>query len=297
MIDNIERSDLVVVSTHYLRSRFLKYNKNTFICENTIFVDNFKKPLKNSSVVNILITSGDNLKLNLFKDDFLLSLKNIKRKFGDNVILYFLGKFSNVENISQVADHVIDKLSPARYLEFLRVNDFHIGLVPLGAEEDPETLVSHSSKSNIKFLEFAANGIAGVYSEIEPYKMIDTGSSGILVKNNLNDWYHSIEKLVCDYNLRERIVRNSQKVVKKRYSKEISRDKWLELLNNLSLTIQDAKSIHFSIIDFTKLQYCKLDYRINIFHQKVLFIRMLLRNRQYREIGIRIVSIFKAFFK
>ncbi|HOF32451.1 MAG TPA: glycosyltransferase [Spirochaetota bacterium] len=297
MVDNIERSDLVVVSTSYLRNQFLKYNKNTFICENTIYTDDFKKPIKNSSVINILITSGDNLKLNSFKDDFLLCLKNIKKKFGDNVVLYFLGKFSNVENISQIADHVIDKLSPSRYLEFIREKDFHIGLVPLGAEEDPDTLVSHSSKSNIKFLEFAANGIAGVYSDIEPYKMIETGYNGILVKNNLDDWYYAVEKIICDYDLRERIVQNSQKVVKEKYSKEISQNKWLKLLDNLSLAIQDDKNISFNIIDFIKLQYCKLDYHINLFHQKFLFIRMLIRSREYREIGIRILNIFRAFFK
>lgn len=297
MVDNIKRSDLIVVSTPYLRSQFIKYNKNTFICENTISTDDFKKPFKKSSVINILITSGDNLKLNLFKDDFLLCLKNIKKKFGDKVVLYFLGKFSNVENISQVADYVIDKLSPSRYLEVLRENDFHIGLVPLGAEEDPDTVVAHSSKSNIKFLEFAANGIAGVYSKIEPYKMIENGCNGILVKNNLNDWYYAVEKIIFDYDLRKKIVKNSQKVVKEKYSKEISQKKWLELLDTLSLVIKDDKIISFNIIDFIKLQYCKLDYHINLFHQKLLFVRMLIRSRQYREIGIRIVNIFRAFFK
>ena len=294
MIYSIGRADLVTVSTPYLRYQLLKYNKNTIVCENTIVLDDFKEPCEKSDIINILITSGDNLKLNTFKKEFILCLEKIKKEFGDQVVIYFLGKFSNIENISRIADRIIDKTSPSQYFQCLKENDFHIGLVPLGAEEDPETFISHSSKSNIKFLEFAAHGIAGVYSEIEPYKMIDNGCNGLIVRNSVNEWCCAIKKLVTDHELREKIVRNSQRVVREKYSKKISQDKWLELLNNVAATIKEKRKVRYNFMEFLRLEYFIFDYHMNLVHQKILFLRLLVRRHEFREIRIRVGNIFKA---
>jgi hypothetical protein len=296
MIKSIGNADVVTVSTPFLQSQLLKYNKNTIVCENTIVTDNFKKPCGNSGVINILVTSGDNLKLNGFKKDFLDCLMNIKEEFLDRVCIHFLGKFSNISNISQIADRISDRIPPVNYLKFLKENDFHIGLVPLGAEEDPETFVSHSSKSNIKFLEFAAHGIAGIYTEIEPYKAVTDQFDGIKIRNEKSEWCSAIKRLINDQNLRHKIVLNSQMIVKSSFGKGVSQAKWLDFLTRISGCIQRRDYVKYNIPAYIHLEYVVVKYHINLIHQKFLFLKMLLQRREYREIRTRMKNILRTLF-
>jgi processive 1,2-diacylglycerol beta-glucosyltransferase len=296
--NNIENTDIVTVSTQYLRDQILKYNSNTIVCENTIDTRDFQKPSCDIDVINILITSSDNLKLNTFKNGFLQCLQLIKNEFGNKIRICFLGKFSNIDNLYDFSDTFCDRILPTDYLNFLKNNNFHIGLVPLGAEEDPETLIAHSSKSNIKFLEFASNGIAGIYSDIEPYKMVENHKNGLIVKNSITDWYSAIKELILNHELRNNIIINSQETVKEQYCKDISKEKWFNILNSIEIeNHQITNPRKKSIIAFFLLEYVIITYYFNLLHQKLLFLQMLMKRRDYREIRFRFIKIIRNMFK
>jgi hypothetical protein len=103
-------------------------------------------------------------------------------------------------------------MSPESYHDYLINNSIQIGIVPLGGEEDPETLETHSCKSNIKFLEFANYGIAGIYSNVDPYKFISNEQAGLIVNNNYEEWFRAIQTLIENSVLCSEIVQNSQKL-------------------------------------------------------------------------------------
>lgn len=289
--DNLSLSDYIVVSTEPLKNQFIQFNKNICIIENTINPHEIGKRLDHNNVIKILVTSSDNLKIKSFKNDFLRCLYDIKKKYNENIKIVFLGKFSNVESINSLADDFCDRIPPDEYQEYLIKNNFEIGLVPLGGEEDPETLLSHSCKSNIKFLEFADFGIAGVYSNVKPYNDVKDRKEGIIVNNTYSEWFEAISALIDDEKLRKQIVSNSRKKLENSYSKKVSQDKFLKLLNSMYLSnIEKRKDVgNYSSINY-KILYISFLYLSNIASQKLIFVFMLVKNGEFREIWNRIVA-------
>jgi glycosyltransferase involved in cell wall biosynthesis len=63
------------------------------------------------------------------------------------------------------------------------------------------------SKSDLKFLEYSALGLPGVFSDIVPYNQsVRDGETGLLVPNGGGAWHDAILRLAQDPMLRERIA-------------------------------------------------------------------------------------------
>lgn len=288
---NLLLSDWIVVSTEPLSEQFVQYNKNVKVIENTLqFKDREKIPDK-TKIVTILVTSSDNLKINIFKNDFVKCLYDIKNKYKEKVKIVFLGKFSNVDNITSLADEFIDRIPPEEYQDYLIKGNFNIGLVPLGGEEDPETLLSHSCKSNIKFLEFADFAIAGVYSNVKPYQDIVNYKEGLIVNNNYSEWFSAISDLIQNEQLRNDIIINSRKKFENNFSKKISQEKYLHLFNNMNCCESETDILKNSnITSLVNLLHVKYLFLANIASQKIVFVFMLIRNGEFREIWNRVLA-------
>ena len=74
-------------------------------------------------------------------------------------------------------------------------------------------------KSNIKWLEYSACGIPGVYSDILPYNSCVTqGETGILVGSSTGEWIDALKVLISQEELRKTIGKAAQKEVITNYS-------------------------------------------------------------------------------
>ena len=121
---------------------------------------------------------------------------------------YLPGELKNTENVFFHA-HIPNY---ARYLRVFSKYNFDIGLAPL--LEDP----FHRSKTNNKYREFGACGIAGIYSKVPVYmEFIKNYETGILVDNTTNDWYKALVQLIEDYKLRQRISQAARRDLLVRY--------------------------------------------------------------------------------
>lgn len=86
-----------------------------------------------------------------------------------------------------------------------------IGLAPLAANS------FNKGKSNLKFLEYTAQGAVTVASNFGPYKdTIEHMETGILIDDNRN-WYDSVRFLLDNPDQRKRILENAQEFVKENY--------------------------------------------------------------------------------
>lgn len=96
-----------------------------------------------------------------------------------------------------------------------------IGIAPLLDDE------FNTGKSPIKYFEYSANGVPGVYSDTVVYKdTVKHLHTGLLAKTE-DDWVKHLRKLIKDENLRNRIARNAQEDVKNNFNLKDHYGKWV----------------------------------------------------------------------
>jgi hypothetical protein len=118
-----------------------------------------------------------------------------------------------------------------RFLRRFSQAQFDIGLAPM--KDD----LFHRSKTNNKFREYGACGIAGVYSDVEVYSgCVQNETTGLLVANDSEAWYRAIAHLIEDPELRQRLKDQSRDYVRLHYSQEqfelISREMIQQITRN-----------------------------------------------------------------
>jgi glycosyltransferase involved in cell wall biosynthesis len=112
-----------------------------------------------------------------------------------------------------------------RFLPFIRNYDaffrkfarsqFDIGLAPLLRNG------FCCSKSNVKFREYAACGIAGVYSKVGSYRMcVQDELTGLLVESDAGSWFEAVKRLIDNTNLRQSIQKNALAFARRHYDLE-----------------------------------------------------------------------------
>ena len=93
-----------------------------------------------------------------------------------------------------------------QYLRFLRGID--IGVAPL------LPTAFNRGRSDAKFLEYASNGVAGIYTDLEPYRgSVVPGETGLLFRDH-QEMIAQIQRLATDPDLRKRIRQNAHDYVR-----------------------------------------------------------------------------------
>jgi hypothetical protein len=99
---------------------------------------------------------------------------------------------------------------------------FDIGMAPLPDDE------FHRGKSDNKFREYAASGIAGIYSDVQVYRdCVTHGRTGLLVPSVPGAWFSAMTRLIEDDALRAQIQREAWASARGRYGVAQSADVWL----------------------------------------------------------------------
>lgn len=125
------------------------------------------------------------------------ALIRIKREYGDKVQFEFFGAIpSFAKEIDARCIPYCDSYD--EYRKTLNSLEWDIGLAPM-----PDTPF-HACKHYNKFVEYAAAGIVGVFSDVEPYKRIKRfRDARILCGNFPQGWYESMRTLIDEDGQRE----------------------------------------------------------------------------------------------
>jgi glycosyltransferase involved in cell wall biosynthesis len=228
-------ADLVVVSTSRLRERLLRLNPCVAVIPNTL-PRSLLKDVPHPSAVTDMITIGYMGTATHQKDFNMIKLPLLQLlyKYSDRVRLEIVGALSDTSDLNMLPNtKILNPDKSSRYDEFwpwMRANlHWDFGLAPL--KTDSFTIC----KSDIKFLDYAALGISGVFSRHPAY--MDTvvdGINGLLAYDTPQAWFGVMERLVLDGDLRERMARSAFEQLGDSRTTESAAHLWEEVLTKLA---------------------------------------------------------------
>ena len=103
------------------------------------------------------------------------------------------------------------------YVSAVKSRGWDIALAPLMNSR------FENCKTNLKYREYGAFGIPGVYSAVPLYAAsIESGRTGLLAQNNAEDWLRCLDLLFDDVVLRETIARAARDDVEKRHAQSLA---------------------------------------------------------------------------
>ena len=116
------------------------------------------------------------------------------------------------------------------FTEFVRSlrGRFAIGLAPLR-----DTRLNRT-KSDLRFLEYAALGIPGIYSDCDAFSTVVDGETGLLVQNSTEAWADAIRRLLGDAELRRRIAHQAFDQVSQHRLIDSQTNRFLAILESAS---------------------------------------------------------------
>ena len=134
-------------------------------------------------------------------------------RFGERVRFEFVGWWPdavaaarNVQTYPAIADH-------AAYVAFITSRRWDVGLAPLGSS------LFENCKTNLKFREYGALGIAGIYSDVPLFRdCVEPGVTGLLCGDDPAQWVGAIGRLLDDPAARKSIALRAHDVVASHYS-------------------------------------------------------------------------------
>lgn len=209
----LKEADIITVSTSIMKEAVNKYtSRPVYIQPNLVSWDLFyAQPRIRNNQFNFLISGTPTHKRDWdIIEDALSKILSIYEK-GVGVIFYggLPEKFLHHPSVKSLNFQENYK----SYAEFLRELNVHVALIPL------ENTTFNKCKSNIKWLEYSAAGILGIFSNIEPYSTtISNGETGLLVENTTDAWFRGMEEVIKNQQANSAMIKNAQHKVQNEYA-------------------------------------------------------------------------------
>lgn len=229
-------ADLITVSTPYLKELYSQYNRNVIVLPNCIDTRIWNYELSAQPVeqppLKILFSGTPT-----HGEDFMAlsaAMGRILEEFRGEVELIIWGnmipEFSGRPGVRIIERYEADYAGYAATLMGLKAD---IGIVPL------QDTVFNRAKSAVKWLEYSACGIAGIFSDVGEYgHVVSHGETGLMVANNEADWYGAIKELTVNRQLRSTIAGNAYDTVMSRHTVAHNAHKWLEAYTSVCTPVR-----------------------------------------------------------
>jgi len=212
----VSEADMVTVATRALRDYLLPYNANIKVISNYLndrfwqFRNTFLPPETQRKII-IGYMGGHSHRPDLAM--LLPALRSILEKYPQRIKFHFWGIDPPQELMpySEVDWFPPPSFNYQDFVAYFQTQEADIVIAPL------QDNLFNTCKSPIKYFEYSANGMPGVYSNIQPYsEVISDGEDGFLA-SSINDWVDKLSLLIEDADLRKKFVAQSQRKIKKEW--------------------------------------------------------------------------------
>lgn len=227
----VKQAHCVIASTKNLALYVKQFNPAVVQIDGA-FDFNLIRPLKKNPSVPTTETVKIVYSSSYYRDhDFAClidALSRISREYQHKVSIHFNGYIPT--SLTSLANVFCDPTfyPYKKHIEKQFQENYDIGLAPLA------DTASSRAKSNVKYREYSATGIAGIYTNIAPYnECITDGQNGLLTEQTSEAWYQAIKRLIEDPRLRQSIARTAFLDVKNHFSNEKIAPQWLQCLQKI----------------------------------------------------------------
>ena len=240
----------LTVSTEALKKEFLEYNSNILVLPNSIDFELWNRSNKKADGVIRLGLFGSNTHY----DDWKIIAELLKKILDDYPEVHlcfnswFSAEFEQGAMFNELGGRkpqfpdyfhdlgLIERSSQVEIYEPCQIQDWprwmsekgiDIGLAPL-----KETRFN-DCKSNLRYLEFGALRVAGIYSDVSAFNAdIVDGENGYLAKN-YSEWDKKLRRLIDDESLRRVMGNKAWQDVKTRYDQAVTVKRLAAFFNSI----------------------------------------------------------------
>jgi glycosyltransferase involved in cell wall biosynthesis len=242
----ISMSHLVIAGNQYLADYAKRHNKNVVIIPTTIDTNEYRSETQLSYQAEPRAGNGADSHLSTFgyaQSDKEASicigwsgslttikhfefavpfLREIKKKYGDRISIKVIGDATYVNQ-----ELGVRALAWKKEDEVKELSSFDIGIMPLPDDEWAK------GKCGLKGLQYMALGIPTIMSPVGVNtEIIRDGENGMLATTT-EEWISKLENLIESVELRNSIGEQAILTVQKRYSVEVWKKRYFELLSGL----------------------------------------------------------------
>ena len=195
-LDFLDNSNKVIIPTGFT------FNQSDLTLVSTAKVNSVKK---------FVLVNGDNLKISLFKSDFIKVINDFFKSNFENTTLDLISEVDLSSSFSSANIRHLGAMDWLTYKNHLKHEGYHFAIIPLGGVEEGKNLRYNSCKTPVKFIEYSASGIIGIYSNTPLYSdYVTNGENGFLVDNNVESWSFALNSAIGMSNEeRKRLVVNT----------------------------------------------------------------------------------------
>ncbi len=213
ILTGMVQATALTVTTPYLADQLRKYNTNIFILPN--FLDDSLwefnapqvEPIGDKIRIFFIGTVTHVPDLEMLKP----ALRALAMKYPGLLEFMFYGaNLAFEENIpATVTNHQSETFVFEDYVKIALAQKANIAIAPL------EDIPYNHCKSSIKFFEYSAMGLPGVYSRVTPYSsVVEEGVNGFTA-SSINEWIGALSQLIENPQLREAITLAAQETVRR----------------------------------------------------------------------------------
>lgn len=212
MLQAVMEVDLITVATQPLKNYLEPYNKHIRVVPNYLddTIWKFTDPQSNlrEGKINIGYMGGHTHRPDLMM--IVPALERLLQKYPGEISFKFWGieppaellPFSKVDWAPPLTTRYDD------FVNYFQAQTSDIVVAPLTDN------LFNECKSHIKFMEYSANGMPGVYSQIFPYNQIITNGVEGFLASNVEEWEMYLSNLIEKPSLRLQIAKDAQNKVK-----------------------------------------------------------------------------------